>query len=471
MNFTDNVFVLFFAAVFALYYLPPLRRLQVWILVGGSLLFYAAEAPILLFLLLASCTICAVCSYYCIKFQNPWVRSLWAGAGVAINLGLLGFFKYKFLFFSPDTIGPGTMASPESLIKTLLLLPLPIGISFYTFHGISLLVDSLRRNESFFQAYDKDFRTHYLDTVLYLAFFPQLVAGPIMKAKDFLPQIAIKRFADIDWDSAIRCLILGYFLKVVIANNLQDQTFFMQAPYFRGLSSINLLFLLFGYSAQIFADFAGYSLIAIGLAKLLGYRLPDNFNFPYISQSIAEFWRRWHMSLSSWLRDYLYIPLGGSRHGRYRTYANLLIVMTLGGLWHGAAWSFAVWGIWHGLGLAVERPLLKTWLYTTDNRIAALLKMLGVFVFVSLGWLLFKLTHFSDAIDYFRAIGGNSSLPIGSLAVGLVILYSLPVLIWHIHYLWRPRVLVQFRILIYSAMVFLIAMNPGRKAAFIYFQF
>jgi alginate O-acetyltransferase complex protein AlgI len=292
-----------------------------------------------------------------------------------------------------------------------------------------------------------------------------------MKAKDFLPQIEIKRFADVDWNHAIRCLILGYFLKMVIANNLQEQTFFMQAPYFHGFSSTNLVFLLFGYSAQIFADFAGYSLIAIGLAKLLGYRLPDNFNFPYISQSVAEFWRRWHMSLSSWLRDYLYIPLGGSRLGPYRTYANLLIVMTLGGLWHGAAWSFAVWGIWHGLGLALERPFLGTRLYAVRNRILAPFRVLGVFVFVSLGWLLFKLTDFADAVGYVLAVGGNWSLPVGWLSVALIALYSLPVLIWHAYHLCKPAFLARLRNPAYSLMIFLIAMNPGRKAAFIYFQF
>ncbi|MFN9911764.1 MAG: MBOAT family O-acyltransferase, partial [Pirellulaceae bacterium] len=219
---------------------------------------------------------------------------------------------------------------------------------FYTFHGISLLVDVFRgRNLETFER-DKSLYRHLADTLLYLVFFPQLIAGPIIKAKEFYPQVTLKSIRQVDYQGSVRLLILGLFLKTVVADNLSEQTFWIAYPYFLGKSSADLLLLLYGYSAQIFADFAGYSLIAIGLARLLGYQLPDNFHFPYLASSIGEFWRRWHISLSSWLCDYLYIPLGGNQKGAVRTYFNLIIVMFLGGLWHGAAWSFAIWGLWHG---------------------------------------------------------------------------------------------------------------------------
>jgi alginate O-acetyltransferase complex protein AlgI len=307
--------------------------------------------------------------------------------------------------------------------------------------------------------------------VLYLTFFPQLIAWPIVKARDFYPQIAPKRFGSINWHYAFDCLVLGYFLKKVVADSLQEQTFWMSMPYFKGIGSANLLIMLYGYSIQIFADFAGYSLIALGLAALLGYRLPDNFNFPYISQSISEFWRRWHISLSSWLRDYLYIPLGGSRHGNLRTYFNLLVVMFLGGLWHGAAWSFAVWGLWHGAGLALERPFLNSRFYTSRRTPLVALRMLSVFAFVSAGWLLFKMPVFADAVAYLQAIGSNWAIPIYPVGAFLILLYSVPVVIYHLTYLSRPRGAELMLPVAQAGMIFLIVLNAGPRVPFVYFQF
>ena len=279
--------------------------------------------------------------------------------GIAANLSILAFFKYAGLlsrtFLSIDPQQGGGVG------HFIAMIPLPVGISFFTFQGMSLVADTFgsRNLPQLQQIVHRKASRHWLHTMLFVSYFPQLVAGPILKAHEFLPQIRQKFFGTINWERCFRPLILGYFLKMVIADNLKDYTYWIEYPYFLEFHSLHLLGMLFGYSMQIFADFAGYSLIAIGIGRLFGYELMTNFNFPYISRSFSEFWRRWHISLSSWLRDYLYVPLGGNRKGRVRTYLNLFLVMFLGGLWHGAAWSYAVWGTTHGLFLAVERALRK----------------------------------------------------------------------------------------------------------------
>ncbi|HZR35836.1 MAG TPA: MBOAT family O-acyltransferase [Nevskia sp.] len=468
MNFTSAVFFPFFAAVFVLYYLPLLRKHQIWVLLAASIYFYAHETPELLLLLFTSCIISTAASYLILRAPEHSRRTRIAACGVVLNLGLLAFFKYKFLFIGYQ---PFDSKGSASMLQILLSLPLPIGISFYTFHGISLLVDSIRRQDKFFLGYDTDLFQHTKKTFLYLVFFPQLIAGPIVKAKDFFPQIGPKALREINWGYVASTLITGYFLKSVVADNLQDQTSFMQAPYFLAASAPNLMALLFGYSMQIFADFAGYSLIALGLAALLGYRLPQNFNFPYVAQSVSDFWRRWHISLSSWLRDYLYVPLGGNRYGEVRTYVNLIIVMFLGGLWHGAAWSYAIWGLWHGIGLAIERPFLKTLFYVSQHRLVAAARIFGVGLFATLGWLLFKLPNFSEAASYANAMLHNWTLPVNAPQLAMIGLYSIPVLSYHALYLSGFRYSHKLSPYLLGAMLFLIASNSGREAAFIYFQF
>ena len=244
---------------------------------------------------------------------------------------------------------------------------------------------------------------HCLDTGLYLSFFPQLVAGPITKGKMFFPQIVAKRLRDVEWANATRNIIVGTFLKRVVADNLNPLTLpLTDKRYYAGTPQGDLLAMIIGYSAQIFADFAGYSLIAIGVAQLFGYRLPDNFNQPYLAQSITDFWRRWHMSLSAWLKEYLYIPLGGNRLGPIRTYINLLIVMGLGGLWHGAAWKFAIWGLWHGALLAFERLL---GVGETSRGPVVVLRVLLTFSLVTFGWLFFRLSSLADIVPLLSQFG------------------------------------------------------------------
>jgi alginate O-acetyltransferase complex protein AlgI len=293
-----------------------------------------------------------------------------------------------------------------------------------------------------------------------------------VKAHEFYPQIEPKKFRNVRWDTAFRCLVVGYFLKMVVADNLKDATYWIEYPHFLRHSSVGLVALLFGYSMQIFADFAGYSLIAIGLGHLFGYILPINFNFPYLSRSFTEFWKRWHISLSTWLRDYLYIPLGGNRKGRLRTYLNLFIVMFLGGLWHGASWKYAVWGTFHGLLLAIER-MFRNKISLPANWIVNGLRVLIVFSLVTLAWLLFRLPTLHQVFEYLSAIGGN----IGEtryVIVASVLTYSAPVILYYLWHVLNQRWHAQLRRyepLILAALLVGIALNSGSPQKFIYFQF
>lgn len=468
MLFTSSAFFIFLAVVFIGYYLPVLSRWQIAWLAAASLFFYGYSQPYLLTLLLSVAVIDIVCSYQIAHSTRP---RLWAASGVAANLLTLAFFKYGHLM--------ATLAHPiggaGDPLNLLLMLPLPIGISFFTFHGISLLVDTFRnRGADAIARSTRDFGGHARNTLFYLSFFPQLIAGPIMKAREFFPQMTPKMFRDIPWTGAIEALILGYFLKVVVADNLNQQTFWLAYPYFLSFSSLNLMLALVGYSAQIFADFAGYSLIAIGLARLFGYRLPTNFMFPYISQTFAEFWTRWHMSLSAWLREYLYFPLGGNRKGRGKTYFNLMIVMTLGGLWHGAAISYAVWGFWHGAALVLERIFHTTGFYRSGQPAVALLRGVVVFGVVTFGWLLFKLPNFGDVLMFLNALGQNTSLALGKTSAAMIMLYALPVILYHLHYILAQRELrlsSAVRSAVFGLLTAAIAINPGPPQDFIYFQF
>ena len=325
MIFTSWQFAIFVAVVFAAYYSPPIRRFQIQLLVFSSLFFYGYGQPELLPLLAAA--VCGTFVFLVLALRN---RTIWLPAGVVFNLLLLAFFKYKFLFIgsaSQDLTG----ISP---IDFLLKLPLPVGISFFVFHNISLLVDLTRGKAN---------RPSLTDVFLYIAFFPQLVAGPITRAEVFLPQIKPKHLADVQFVQATKWISLGFFFKLFVANNLNEMTSYMDFPLYETLQTQDKWLLVFLYSYQIYADFFGYSAIAIGLALLFGFSLPINFNLPYTSISFSEFWTRWHISLSNWLRTYLYIPLGGSRRGAARTNVNLMVVMGLGGLWHGAGISYLVW--------------------------------------------------------------------------------------------------------------------------------
>lgn len=466
MTFVSFEFLIFLCVTFALYYiLGRTARLQLAILVLMSALFYAWDNPKSLVLLVGVSLIASLSSMAIARESDPSVRAVVFGSSVVVMLGVLGYFKYGGLFFS-TLVGPGRMPDWERFFVNI---PLPVGISFYVFHSISLLADV--RRKTYELPRELSVPDHMLRSSLYIAFFPQLVAGPIMKARDFFPQIGRKSFSKIDWLAAFRLLTLGYFLKMVLADNLAVQTQAMAYPYFENYPSSRLLALLIGYSCQIFSDFFGYSLIAMGLATLFGYRLPVNFNRPYVASSFSDFWHRWHMSLSAWLRDYLYVPLGGSRRGIFRTYVNLFIVMFLGGLWHGGAWSYAIWGTMHGAALAAERPFLHSKLMLSEHFLLKAIRICFVFTVVSVAWLFFRFQNESHAFAYLASMVRNidSSMTLGELS--RVYIYCLPVFLYHLLPVLRVSNFWRSSRWVYAAMLVAIALNHGVPGAFIYFQF
>jgi alginate O-acetyltransferase complex protein AlgI len=499
MLFNSWVFLAFLAVVFTIYYsMPRLRpgsRAQLIVLCVSSLVFYAYEIPSLVFLLLASVAFNTIVSSAIVRAaQHHGPGQRWLVLGVVINLLVLAFFKYAYLFVS--LLFPGQTL--DAFKATVASIPLPIGISFYTFHSISLLVDLYTRGVVGVQSLEDTFaRGRHLDgflrVTLYISFFPQLIAGPIVKAHQFFDQIKPKFIRDIDWHSVLGNVITGYFLKMVIADNLKDVTRLLTSDKLSVLGRLDLIALLYGYSFQIFADFAGYSLIAIGLGHLFGYRLPTNFNFPYISASVTEFWRRWHISLSSFLRDYLYIPLGGNRKGPYRTYFNLFVVMFLGGLWHGAAWRFAFWGVSHGVLLAFEKLLADRRggreRNRSSSRLVHLVKIVVTFHVVSFLWLTFIMPDASRVFEYLRLLFTTPVLVTSLQNLYVVFIYAVPVIVYHVAaYLheyplatgkeagegvgglaWlAPRNLQAVSL---AVMLSLIVLNSGTAGAFIYFQF
>ncbi len=457
------------------YYLPFMRKWQAYVILAFSFLFYAYDSPWLLSLLLASALVNALASYGAMQGRQP---RLYATVGVTVNLLLLALFKYGGLMAS------SFLSTEHGVGHLLYMIPLPLGISFYTFSGISLVVDAYKGKLDDASQEKVCLWEHAKRTFLYVCFFPKLLAGPIAKSRDFFNGIQTKSWKDINAKFVFKALVTGYFLKMVIADNMKDFTFWMAYPYFELRGTGSLLLMLFGYAMQIFADFAGYSLVAIGVAALFGYRLPANFNFPYISSSFREFWKRWHITLSQFLMEYLYISLGGNRKGKVRTYFNLLLTMMLGGLWHGAAWSYLVWGTFHGLCLVVERAVcgrrencISLGNSLGARRISHVLSVVFVFLLVMFGWLLFVLSDFSQAIRYVQCIFGN----FGKVAfidpkLMPIAIYSFPVILYHLIYRFRNTVFVKryifrFDYMLYGLMLFLILTNSGSANAFVYFQF
>lgn len=476
MLFTSGYFFLLVFLTGLLYYAANRKGWQIGILLVASFVFYAWNFPLLLLLLLASISINVVTARRVLSVPAERRRRV-AAAGVVINLLTLAFFKYSPL------IGQSFFPEQSGLGAWLISVPLPIGISFFTFQGISLVVDLYRGDVGKVEAQGGGARVQREDReqgrgdlsatglALYIAFFPQLVAGPIVKAKDFLPQLRAKQLREVHWPSVFQPLVTGYFLKTVVADNLKDFTAYMVFPGYESIPGLDLLVLLLGYSMQIFADFAGYSLIAIGVAAFFGYRLTDNFRFPYIAQSFSEFWRRWHISLSTFLREYLYIPLGGNRGGSFFTYRNLMITMALGGLWHGAAWSYAIWGVYHGLLLALER-LARDHGFVWTRR--PWLRRVWVFSLVTLGWLLFRLPEFGQVLGFIEGVVTNEWYG-GLERIPLVLVYCLPVVLYHLAYLYlakdHPFFVRWGRPVGLGLMLFLILTNAGTAGDFIYFQF
>jgi alginate O-acetyltransferase complex protein AlgI len=399
MLFNTLQFWLFFAVVLAAYVALP-RRPQNVLLLAASYFFYACWDWRFLGLLLLSTSVDWSLGNLIAREPTQQGAKRWVATSVTVNLLFLGFFKYfNFFVDSASTLLARLGASP---LDFQLRIVLPVGISFYTFQSISYIVDVYRGEVE--PARDP------LDFALFVAFFPHMVAGPIMHSRDLLPQMQNeRRLLWTDAMSGFNLAMWGLFKKVVIADNLAviaNSVFAREMGF--GPGAIHLGALCF--AVQIYCDFSGYTDIARGVARIMGFRLMDNFDHPYLATCITDFWRRWHISLSSWLRDYLYVPLGGNRGSAVLTYRNLMLTMVLGGLWHGAAWKFAIWGAYQGGLLCLERAvfgrrLVTDWWQarTLGDRALWAARVIVTFHFVCLGWIIFRCERIETLWDMTRA--------------------------------------------------------------------
>jgi D-alanyl-lipoteichoic acid acyltransferase DltB (MBOAT superfamily) len=473
VQFNSITFFIFFALVLSVHYSPLSWRTKKVSLLLASYLFYAAWNPPFVVLLWLSTGIDWVVARRLHHTRSRKARRGLLLVSLLANLGLLGLFKYGgFLMESFTALMSltGARFSPPGLD-----IVLPIGISFYTFQTLSYTLDVYRGTSEPWSS--------FLDFALYVTFFPQLVAGPIVRSGTFLPQCASERKAtssSFAWGFAL--LTIGMFEKNVVADALlapiADRVFSSDLTGFVATWTGTLAF-----SGQIFCDFAGYSTCAIGVALCLGFRLPDNFRFPYAAIGFSDFWQRWHISLSTWLRDYLYIPLGGNRHGPIRTMVNLMITMLLGGLWHGASWTFVFWGGLHGLYLMIERELrarfsrLNIW---SGPRVRIALA-LATYVAVSFTWVFFRAGSFERAFAISGGmLGLHGSGSVGELpGVDILVVMGVTMAILAVHWLMRDRSLesaangapLAIRAVALAAMMVAIVTTPGQDRAFIYFQF
>ena len=468
MLFPTLTFGLFFLALYAVAW--GVRASNEWrkiLLLLASWIFYGAWDWRFVALLIGSAILNWATARLIERAGHPAARKALVVAGVAANLAILGFFKY-FDFFV-EQAGLALAAAGWQRDLPLLQIILPVGVSFFTFQGISYVVDVHR---------GKVAAARLLDIALLMSFFPHLVAGPIVRASDLLPQFAeTPRLTRGMAAMGLLLILWGLFKKAVIASELSvglvDPVFFDPAAHGR----LDLLAAAYGYAVQIYCDFSAYSDMAIGIAALLGYRFPHNFNQPYRAASLQDFWRRWHISLSSWLRDYLYIPLGGGRGGALFACRNLMITMLLGGLWHGAKWTFLIWGGLHGLVLSLER----LWRDCCPEGWPALPRPVAILVtfhVVTLGWIFFRADSFDSAWTFLSGLARIDAAPltVTPLAVALI-LFGLA-----IHF--TPRHLIQgiairarrapalpVRLAVGILILLIDAMRFEGVAPFIYYQF
>jgi alginate O-acetyltransferase complex protein AlgI len=460
-------FFYLFAATFALYWGLRSQRARMVVLLCASIYFYARWNPWLVGLVLGT----ALFDYWiAIRIEDtadPRRRRLYLTASLCVTLGLLAFFKYTNFLVS--LAWPAAHALGAAAAAPFFHIVLPLGISFYTFETVSYVVDVYRRR--------LPAERKLLDYSLFLLFFPHLIAGPIVRPADFLPQLRVlQRF---DWtrmELGLRFFVLGFIKKAVIA----DQVALLVDPVYAApgdFSTSALWAATVAYAIQIYCDFSGYSDMAIGCAHAFGLRLPQNFDLPYFSLNIAEFWRRWHISLSTWLRDYLYIPLGGNRGSSAATYRNLLVTMLLGGLWHGAAWTFVFWGAYHGALLAVHRAL--PWPRWLDRPVFAPARAGVTFLSVCLGWVLFRARSLADAgTIYARLFSPATGVSLPPEVVAVFALLLAVVLAAHlvgrfadVDALARRLPVPVAAAAFAAAFVAAQLLMPDEGGAFIYFQF
>jgi alginate O-acetyltransferase complex protein AlgI len=467
MLFHSAEFFLLFAVTFFGYWAIKQHRLRNLWLLSASVGFYGSWNLSLILVVLFSAAFDFIIAQRIEAAQSPKLRRTLLILSIVVSLTILGFFKYtNFLIDSAVAIANffGASAQPSTL-----RIILPLGISFYTFETISYVVDvyrgRLRAERSFF------------DYALFIMFFPHLIAGPIVRPKHFLRQVPLlKRF---DWNRlelGARLFLLGLIKKAVIADHmpaLVDPVFTAPGEF----SSVATWIAVLCYATQIYCDFSGYSDMAVGTAHAFGYKLPMNFNMPYGSANITEFWRRWHISLSTWLRDYLYIPLGGNRRGTGATYRNLIVTMLLGGLWHGAGWNFVLWGFYHGALLSLHRVLQRRLRF-----LGSALKPVNIactFFLVTLGWVLFRSQSLSDAwLIYQRMFTVTAGQNFSRAEISVAIAAWCAVLAGHVAgsyltlgSLWRRLPVPVLATAMAGCFLLVQLLMPDGGGAFIYFQF
>lgn len=408
MVFSSSIFLFFYLPlVLLIYFLLKIKYRNAFLLVA-SLLFYAWGEPKFVFVIILSIFINYIFGlliHYSQQKYSNFISKVVMLLGVIANCGLLFYFKYFDFFIS-------SVNSITKLSFPLQHIILPIGISFFTFQGLSYVIDLYLKKV--------EVQNNLLKFALFKSFFPQLIAGPIVRYVDVHDQIDNRVTTVDDFAYGVRRFVIGLGKKVIIANTLgqvADQIF--NLPYYQ--NSIATAWIgAICYSLQLYFDFSGYSDMAIGLARMFGFKFLENFNYPYISKTISEFWRRWHISLSSWFRDYLYIPLGGNRKGN--VYVNLLIVFMVTGLWHGAAWNFVIWGLWHGLFLIIERIIKKQ---KYNIKIPRIISSFYTLLVVVIGWVLFRSPDLGYAMNYMKIMFGIES----SHNVGFSVWYYLDPLV------------------------------------------
>lgn len=462
MIFNTLQFLPFIIVVLALHYTLP-WRVNKYFLCLASYFFYASFNPVYVVLLWLSTIIDFICARKLDRAKQR--RKFWLIISLCVNLGILGIFKYGAFF--TENIAAVLSITGFNLGIQLPAFLLPVGISFYTFQTMSYTLDVYRKKLK---------PTNPLDFALFVAFFPQLVAGPIVRAVDFLPQLIKRRRLTLRRISMGCFLILtGFFKKIVLADAIASsvgQIFADPGIY----SALDRIIGVFGFSMQIFLDFSGYSDIAIGLALLMGFRLKRNFRFPYLAKGFSDFWRRWHISLSSWIRDYVYIPLGGSRVSQSRHLFNLLFVMTLFGLWHGASWMFVLWGLLHGIYLAVERQL-KRMITIPSHFIWDSLKVGLTFLIVCLTWIFFRSKSMADAGLFLESFIDIGHWQWAAVTQQMLLSYIGVFLIFH-GVVYANRYTLKVKRLPYyiyagisAFMLFFILTGWESNNVFIYFQF
>ena len=467
MLFNSQVFFVFFSCFFLFYWFTNKKSIQYrnWLILFGSYIFYSWWDWRFLFLILGSSLI----DFFVAKKINGSNKKFnWLLVSCFSNLGVLFVFKY-FNFFTQSFIDLTNLFGLNISFNIINII-LPVGISFYTFQTLSYSIDVYR---------NKINPTNNLISFLsFVSFFPQLVAGPIERASNLIPQIESKRSLNIDqFKAGFFQILVGLFRKIVIADNLAlyvDLIYGDPQIY----NSSTLLLATFLYTFQIYFDFSGYSDIAIGTAKLLGFNFKQNFNLPYFSNSLTEFWRKWHISLSSWLKDYLYISLGGNRNGKWLTYRNLILTMLLGGLWHGSSWNFIIWGLIHGFVLAIEKLIFSKKEKNFGNSIG----ILYTFPVVMISWVFFRSETLDDSFyimntiyyfDFTFPIISNISVIVTSffvLFIGLVFDITLKIRKTHLESFGK-YLSDKIYIMCSCFIILLLVLFYSPSETFIYFQF